>query len=681
MRHLILTEKPSVAAKMVRALAPAAVQKRLQGVAYYEFERGGESYVVAPAVGHLYSLKQARAAEGRDYPVYEIEWAPAFEVSKGAAFSKKYWASLKSLAAKADEVIAATDYDIEGSLIAYNIAKFLAKGKPLSRMKFSVLTDDALEDSFGHQRPFDETNALAGDARHRLDWLWGINLSRALMSAIKTAGVFRVMSIGRVQGPALAMLSEKEREIASFKAVPYWQVFALASGVTFEHKTERFWKEEEAKKAVANSSKNGVVLSVERKRVESEAPAPFDLTTMQMEAYQAFGFSPARTLEIAQKLYEAALISYPRTASQKLPKELGLAKIIAKVGENVDYSSLAARLLSAKRTAPKDGEKSDPAHPAIYATGQKPGPLTSEEKKLYDLVARRFLACFAPSAFKENLTVSARFGTEEYGAKGSTVVERGWLEYYPYAKQDEKALPNFTEGQKLPAEKIWSEAKETQPPKRYTPASIVKELERRELGTKATRAEIIETLYSRGYVAEPKSIRVTAFGLAVADALSHNCPDILSEELTRGIERDMEFIADGKKKSGAVVESGRTELARMLDVFRKHESAIGKELLVGLNEARNDANSLGKCKCDGNLVLRKSKYGVFVGCDAYPKCTNTFPLPKEASVTPARKVCDKCGTPIVIIKRKGKRPWRMCLDTNCPTKASWGSKTNAENKD
>ncbi|VVB67282.1 Reverse gyrase 1 [Candidatus Norongarragalina meridionalis] len=670
--RLILTEKPSVAAKMVRALAPKAVQKKLQGVAYYEFERDGQKYAVAPAVGHLYSLKQAGAAAGRDYPVYEIEWAPAFEVSKGAAFSKKYWAVLKNLAASADSVIAATDYDIEGSLIAYNIAKFLAKGKPLSRMKFSVLTDDALSDSFEHQRSFDETNALAGDARHRLDWLWGINLSRALMSAIKTAGVFRVMSIGRVQGPALAMLSEKEREIAAFKAVPYWQVFALASSVTFEHKTDRFWKEDEAKKAVANSSKDGVVLSVERKRVEAEAPAPFDLTTMQMESYQAFGFSPAKTLEIAQKLYEAALISYPRTSSQKLPQELGLKKIIAKVGENPEYAALASKLLAANRIVPKDGAKTDPAHPAIYATGQRPGPLTVEEKKLYDLIARRFLACFAPSAFKENLSVSARFGTEEYDAKGSTVTEKGWLEYYPYAKQDEKLLPNFTEGQKLLAEKIWSEAKETQPPKRYTPASIVKELESRELGTKATRAEVIETLYNRGYIAEPKSIRVTAFGLAVADALSHNCPDILSEELTRGIEHDMELIADGKKKSETVVETGRKELSRMLDIFRKQESAIGKELLVGLNEARSDANTLGKCKCGGNLVMRKSKYGIFVGCDAYPKCTNTYPLPKEASVTPMRKTCEKCGTPIVLIKRKGKRPWRMCLDTNCPTKASWG---------
>ena len=678
--RLILTEKPSVAAKMVRALASNASEKKQSGVSYYEFERDGEKYAVAPAVGHLYSLKQAGATRGREYPVYDIEWAPAFEVSKGAAFSKKYWASLKSLAASADSVIAATDYDIEGSLIAYNIARFLAKGKPLTRMKFSVLTDDALEESFGRQRPFDETNALAGDARHRLDWLWGINLSRALMSAIKTAGVFRVMSIGRVQGPALALLSEKEREIASFTAVPYWQVFALASGVVFEHKAGRFWKEEEAKAAVAASSDNGVVVSVERKRVEAEAPAPFDLTTMQMEAYQAFGFSPAKTLEVAQRLYEAALISYPRTSSQKLPQELGLKKIIAKVGENADYSALASRLIAAGRVVPKDGAKTDPAHPAIYATGQKPGALAAEEKRLYDLIVRRFLACFAPSAFKENLSVSARFGSEEYGAKGSAVVEKGWLEYYPYANPDEKTLPDFAEGQKLLAEKIWSESKETQPPKRYTPASIVKELESRELGTKSTRAEVIETLYNRGYIAEPKSIRVTAFGLAVNAALSHNCPDILSEEFTRNIERDMELIADGKKKSENVVESGRKELARLLEVFRKKEPAIGKELLVGLSEARNDANSLGKCKCGGNLVLRKSKYGIFVGCDAYPKCTNTFPLPKEASVTPSRKICDKCGTPIVVIKRKGKRPWRMCLDTNCPTKASWGSKNNAENK-
>ncbi|MFH0973609.1 MAG: DNA topoisomerase I, partial [Candidatus Micrarchaeota archaeon] len=518
---LIISEKPNAATKIAQALADDQPKKvAAEGAYWFELKRGDREIKVAPAVGHLFGLKQVTG--NSDYPALEIAWQPTWEVNKESDYAKKYFDNIKKLSEKADDFVVATDFDVEGSLIGFNILRFAhCDESKATRMKFSTLTKEELIDAFEKKSGLDYSNIWAGEARHKLDWFWGINISRALMAAVRRAGAFRVLSIGRVQGPALALLAEREKKIAAFVSTPYWQLVALYEGVEFLHRKQRFEREAEADEALARSEKSGFVSLLDKKKLKLRPLPPFDLTTLQTEAYRCFSINPARTMQIAQGLYEAALISYPRSASQKLPPQLNLKKIISQLAANPVYEEKAKALLAAERVKPAEGEKVDPAHPAVHPTGLKPsaGALKGEAAKIYDLIARRFLACFAEDAEAERIGAELTLGREKYFAQGDRVTKRGWMSFYePYAKFEEKQMPELRLNQKLTVDEIKKIKKMTQPPKRFTPASIVSELEERDLGTKATRAEIIETLYRRGYV-EGKSIAVTALGLAVAESL------------------------------------------------------------------------------------------------------------------------------------------------------------------
>ncbi len=673
---LVIAEKPQAAQRIAAALAADGFrQVKKRGAYWLEVRRGKELVEVVPAVGHLFALKSRE--KGLEYPVWEVEWKPAWEASKVAEFSKKYLQNIQELAKKASRFVVATDWDLEGSLIGYNVLRFVCGTEKGLRMKFSTLTKEELVEAFEKPLEMDRQNALAGETRHVLDWLWGINLSRALMHAIRSAGVFRIMSVGRVQGPALAVLAQREKEIAAFVPKPFWQLFAVIKGITFLHGKKEFWKKEEAEEALRACSRQGVVKRVERKKYKQLPPFPYDLTSLQVDAYRCFGFTPAQALDIAQRLYENSFISYPRTSSQKLPEKLNLKKIIYALNQNALYSPLAGDLIRLERFKPREGPKEDPAHPAIYPTGVKPEKLDARESKLYDLIVKRFLSCFAHAALRESRRVEIQFGSEVFFATGSMTLEDGWLKFFhPYTKFEEVQLPEFAEGEEVLAEKIFSEEKKTQPPQRYSPASLVKTLEEKGLGTKATRAEIIETLYERGYVEDKRSIRVTDFGMAVHDALKRNCPEILSEELTRRFEKELEEVQEAKKKEEEVVAEGKEALAVLLKKFKEKESEVGAALLEQLNIMQRKASVLGKCiKCGiGEIVVKKSKYGYFAACNKYPECKTTYPLPRNASITPVGKACEKCGTPIVLVRRRGKRSFRMCLEPTCETKAEWGKK-------
>jgi DNA topoisomerase-1 len=670
---LVVCEKPKVAEKIAYALGRGKAKKlRLYGVPYYEVERDGEELVIVSAVGHLYTLRQSEGRGG--YPTYDVEWAPTYQVEKGADYSKKYLDAIKKLAPGADEYICACDFDIEGSLIGYNVIRFEGNLKKGSRMKFSALTDSDLQDAYDERTDLDVSNALAGEARHTLDWFYGINLSRALMASARSAGAGpgQTMSIGRVQGPALAILGKREKEISAFVPTPYWEVKCTIKDCEFAHTRGRFERKEDAEKALKATVSPGTVKKIEKRQYEQAPPAPFDLTSLQVEAYRLFGFAPARTLEYAQTLYEASLISYPRTSSQKLPAKLNLKKIIETLSKNPDYEKSAKALLAAGRTTPSEGKKDDPAHPAIHPTGMR-GQVGEKESKLYDLVAKRFLACFGKPAIREAQKVAVDSGTEEYAASGNRTVVQEWFEIYaPYVKLEEETLPPFVEGEKVMLNDPSLLEKKTQPPKRYTAASIISELERLGLGTKATRATIVETLFKRGYL-EGTSIKATPFGMAVYDLLSRIAPEILDEDLTRGIEDEMEKIQDGENEKKAI-DNGRRVLDAILKKFDGNEREIGRNLVEGLWKKENQESLLGKCKaCGGDLRAIRSRAGKqFVGCSNYPKCTQTYPLPQDAKIVPQNKVCEKCGTPLVRVVRRGKKPFEMCLDPNCETKKYWG---------
>ncbi|MDP3742520.1 MAG: DNA topoisomerase I [Candidatus Micrarchaeota archaeon] len=666
---LIVSEKPSSSQKIAEALGKA---EKKQG--YFEVKRGSDTIQVAPAVGHLYTLTQEAKHSG--YPTFDLKWVPTPEASEHFEYAQKYITVLKKLASKADSIIVACDYDVEGELIGYNIWRFMAPKLKAKRMRFSTLTKEELNESFENLQDVSINTAKAGEARHILDWYFGINLSRALMGAIKAAGRFKVMSIGRVQGPALALLSQREKEVNAFKPTPYWQVFADVESILFNHESDRFLDKSKAEAVVATAPKSGVISKVSKTTYSMLPPNPHDLTSLQMDSYGAFGFTPARTLELAQFLYENAFISYPRTSSQQLSEKLNLKKIVSSLAKQSNYASDAGKILTTTSLKPNNGKKTDPAHPAIHPTGLAPGKLRDDHAKLYDLIVRNFLACFAQAAKRERVGVTATFGKENFKASGAVTVEKGWLAMFPYHEVKDTVV-NFNQGQKVAADKIYMEEKETQPPKHFSPASIVKKLEDLNLGTKATRAEVIETLYSRDYIRDKKSIQTTPFGLCVYEALLQHCPGVLSEELTRNVEIEMEEIIDGKTTPEKVIASNKKIVAGLCEEFKAHELEIGKHLLTSLNSALFQAAQLGPCKCSGTLLIRRSKFGQFVGCSKYPECKVTFPLPHSAFIIPTEKICEKCHTPIIGVRRKAKKFFSMCVDPKCETKANWGHKAAA----
>ncbi len=681
---LLVAEKPSAAKKLAEALADGKPKIHKQGrVFHFELTRKGEHIFVVPAVGHLYGLIEANK-KGWNYPVFETKWVPIYEANKRAEFSKKYLDNMRKVASGADKFVSATDYDVEGSVIAYNILRFAAGTEKAKRMKFSTLTKKELCEAFDNAMPeLDFPQIEAGLTRHQLDWIYGINLTRALTLSIKKAGRWAILSTGRVQGPALAILYKRETEIKAFKPVPFWQLELHThkgkQKILALHIEDKFWEKEKADTALKNAKGGKAKVDKIEKRLYKQAvPTPFNLTSLQTEAYRHFGYTPRITQQIAQSLYEKAIISYPRTSSQQLPPALGLRDIIQKLYKQPNYTELAGKLLEQKELTPNNGKKTDPAHPAIHPTGEKLKLLTDRQKKLYDLIVRRFLSVFAEPAERESMKITFDVNGEKFAASGRRTVSKGWMIFYgPYAKFDELTLPKLSEGETLPIDNILMLDKETQPPSRYNMASLIKILEKENVGTKATRADIIQTLYSRGYVRE-KSIEVSELGIAVVQALEKHAPQIVSIELTRDFETKMEKVSEGKTKKEEIIEDAKAMLTKTLTKFKKEEEQVGKELLSALQITQDKQATLGKCPaCKDGMVKRLFNPRTrkqFAGCSTYPKCKNGFPLPLGALIAATGKTCDKCNTPIIRVIRAGRRPFTMCLDPKCPTKADWGKK-------
>jgi DNA topoisomerase-1 len=667
--ELIVAEKPRVAEKIAHAIGDKVEKKGHNGVSYYETTRNGEEIVIAPAVGHVYTLVEKERT--RTYPVFDIEWVPSYTASKASAYTKGYVELLQKLGTKADVFVSACDYDIEGSTIAYNVFRFATTIREGRRMKFSALTKEDLCEAYESRTDFDYNNAYAGETRHIIDWYYGINLSRALMSAIQKAHGYRVLSIGRVQGPGLSLLTELEREIRAFVPTPYWELTVKIKDFEFMHKGGRFTEEEKAQRALEGTGSRGAVTMVDTREQEVPPHPNFDLTSLQVEAFRLFGYSPSRTLDIAQNLYEASLITYPRTSSQQIPPTIKLQPILNALAGNPDYGELAKKVMENRWLKPMQGKKEDPAHPAIHPTGQK-AAIGGPEKNLYDLIVRRFLAAFAPPAKRQRNRIEVDCGGEPYAASGSRLVEPGWTEFYgKYYTSEDVELPPFKMDESVDARGKKKVKKETKPPKRYTQASIVSELEKRHLGTKATRAVIIDTLLKRGYARGAKSIEASDFGLKVSELLHKYAPEILDENLTRKMEEEMELIQEGKLDKDSVIKESRELLGQILDKWKANELKIGKELAEALKLTQQRENLLGPCdKCGEQLRIIKWKGGQFIGCSGYPKCRNSYPLPPKSMVSPGSKPCASCGKPTLNVK-KARTRYTMCIDPNCPSKAGW----------
>jgi DNA topoisomerase-1 len=449
--------------------------------------------------------------------------------------------------------------------------------------------------------------------------------------------------------------------------------------VVAAHEKDKFWKKEEADEVLEKTKgKDATVSDIKKREYNQPPPIPFNTTELQADAYSHFKFSPIQTNSIAESLYQAGIISYPRSSSQKLPQSINYTKILKALAAIPQYKKFAEQLLQKDKLVPNEGKREDPAHPAVYPTfeTQDLKKLSAQQRKLYDLIVRRFLSVFADPATRESNTVTFDVNGENFKAVGKRIIEAGWTAIYePYLAYEEQILPDMKIGDKIKIQKIEQLAKETQPPGRFSQGSILKEMEERNLGTRATRAEILQTLYTRKYIIG-KSIQVTKLGEAVTKALKEFSPRVLSEDLTKRFEEEMDEVFKGKKKREEVIEEAKETLVDILSEFKQNEKKIGKKLLEALVEARKKERTLGACPAckvgELRIIRSRKTRKFFVGCSSYPNCHNLYPLPQGAYITPLGKVCDKCGTPMIQVQRKRKRHFRMCLDPKCETKADWG---------
>jgi DNA topoisomerase-1 len=427
--------------------------------------------------------------------------------------------------------------------------------------------------------------------------------------------------------------------------------------------------------------KNGQIDKIDIKRFHQPPPTPFDLGSLQNEAYRLFGYTPMRTSNIAQHLYLEALISYPRTSSQKLPPTINYKAILRSLGMQPEYKNLADELLTKPQLQPNEGSKEDPAHPAIYPTGnilQK--TLESAERNVWNLVIHRFMAVFGDSALVQSIKASIQVNGHHFSLRGKQTLEQGWQHFYkPYIKSKEVPLPPLTEGQIISVKRVALEDKFTKPPNRYNPSSLLRKMEESEIGTKATRAGIIQTLYERKYVKDV-AITATDLGFEILETLKKYCPTIVSTKLTKQLEEKMVEIQANNEKGEHVLAEVVEILKPAMKRLKENEMAIGEQLSNAVRKGTFEERIIGNCPTckDGNLVIiysRKTRKR-FVGCTNYFKgaCKTAFPLPQRGMVTSSGRNCRMCGWPTAQLRMKGRRPWTLCFNVTCPSKEKWRQK-------
>ncbi len=659
MHEVIICEKPKSSEKIAMALSSKAKKKKYnKKVAYWEIDEDGKKITVLSAVGHLYSLTPSNPKEK---VFFDLNWVPLYEIDKNKKYVKDYVYALKKFSKNADKFIHACDYDIEGTLIGYNALKYACGDNSINksaRMKFSTLTKQDILEAYDKMRDVDIHQVNSGIARHILDFFFGVNISKALMQSVKTAkSRFLKLSAGRVQTPSLAILVDREKEIKKFVPEPYWMIKALIEGeIIADHIKGKIFDREVAEEIFKNcQNEDALISNIKITETTRKPPIPFNLGGLQSEAYGIFGFSPKKTQVIAQNLYTEGYASYPRTSSQKLPKSLEFKKIFKELSKNSTFKEHIDKL--PKKLKPNEGKKEDAAHPAIHPTGTLPSKLDKDEHKIYELIVYRFISVFSENAMMETMKTNLKISKEEFTFKRKRVSHMGWLEHYPFRKLEDDEFLNIKKGDILKVEDIISEEKETKPPARYNEASLVKELEKRELGTKATRADIIAKLYDRKYISG-KKIEVNQLGENIIDTLREYCKNLTSEELTRQFEKDLDGIMADKTTKDKVIEEAKKEVLTILEDIEKNESKIGEKLYDAYQESR----IIGKCACGGNLLTKYSPRNKshFVGCSNYPDCEVTYSLPKGATVL--KKTCEKCGLAMISF---GKPRQHACLDPKC----------------
>ncbi|MFZ2497607.1 DNA topoisomerase I [Methanosarcina sp.] len=665
--HLIVTEKNIAARRIAAILAPKNPKKdRVSGVDVYRYEFGSgenkQETAVVGLSGHIVGI---------DFPKEYNNWQKVDSEALIDAeiittpINRKIINALKTLGKEASRVTIGTDYDREGELIgveALNIIKQVNPDAPFDRVRYSAITPKAIEVAFSNPTNVDFNLADAGHSRQVIDLVWGAALTRYIsLSAGRLGKMF--LSVGRVQSPTLSLIVDREKERNLFVPTPYWEIHSeleTSEKETFsaQHSTRRFLDKEEAAKVFKKLGKQAELKEIEKGTKTDQPPIPFS-TTGFISAANAIGLSPSNAMRIAESLYTNGYISYPRTDNTVYPDTLDLRAQI-EIFKEGPFKEYANALLEKTELVPTRGKKETTDHPPIFpASLAKKADLKEEEWKVYELVVRRFFATFAGPSEWETMRLRLDIDGEEFRANGARLVEPGWRWYYPYNAPEDRLFPELREGDSLKVIKKEMLDKETQPPGRYGQGRLINIMEELGLGTKATRHEIISKLYSRAYI-HGNPVQPTNTSFAVMDTLEKYSPTITKPDMTKLLEENMDLIAEGKIKELAVLEESREMLKQVFSELEKNRDKIIESLQAGLREDK----IIGNCSLCGNeLMIRRSKRGSrFIGCNNYPNCTFSLPLPKSGQIVVTDKLCEAHGLHHIRIINTGKRAW----DLGCP---------------
>lgn len=626
MKSLVLCEKPSVAREIARVLGCNQKQK-------HHFE--GSRYVVTWALGHLVELAEPEDYDHK-YKTWKLEDLPLLPPNmklKVIRNVSQQYRGVAALCKRSDlnELIIATDAGREGELVARWVMELVKWRKPYKRLWISSQTDKAIRDGFNNLRNGTDYDNLYSSAvcRAEADWLIGLNVTRAL-----TCKYDAQLSAGRVQTPTLATLMNREREINEFRPSPYWTVTARLGAFRAQWRAQanhngRLFEQAKAE-AIVKKLQSATAKVAQLNKTEKLIPPPlaYDLTELQRDANKRFGFSAKQTSNVLQRLYEQhKLVTYPRTDSRHLSSDMvptlkGRLESVA-VGP---YSEVVRPLLRKNITVSKrivdDRKVTD--HHAIIPTEQyvNLSALSPEERKLYDLIVRRFIALFyAPYKYEETSLVLEAAGEKLY-SRGRTVIDTGWKEVYGSSltapdenddddqlaesqgeqERSDQSLPALQSGQVLPIQDARAAELMTKPPGRYTEASLLTQMEKHNLGTPATRADIIEKLLQTDTIERKQQLLVpTAKGKQLIELVAE---ELRSPELTAEWEQELERIARGQGNRQQFMKGIRELTVRLV-----------REVKTSDAEYKPHNLTHSKCPdCNTALMERNSKRGKMLVC-------------------------------------------------------------------
>lgn len=590
----------------------------------------GKDYIVKASVGHIRDLPKSNKkaidiASG---------FVPTYEISKG---KEEIVSELNKLAKKSSEVILATDPDREGEAIAWHIKEACGLKNP-KRIVFYEITEAAVKEALRNPREIDDNLRLAQEARRVLDRLVGYDLSGLIWKKVRYG-----LSAGRVQSPALRIIMEREREIRAFKPEKFFVITARLKNDKGEFDfvcSEEPKEETEAERIIKEGEKgNWAVIDVKETEQKRSPRPPFITSTLQQAASSRLGFSPSRTMGVAQKLYEAGFITYMRTDSMSIGKD-AQAQILSLVEKKYGKEFASQNFYKSKsKNAQEAHEAVRPTNINLERAGNNP-----EQEKLYELIRARTLASQMSDARMLKTKITANIAGESipsFSVNGSIILFPGWISADPLSRGEDVLLPKLSVGEKLKLLQMKSEGKETEPPGRYTEAGLIKELEKRDIGRPSTYASIIKTILERDYVTkENKSLKPTDTGEVVSGFLEENFPTYISDSFTAEMENELDEIAEGKREYIKTLKDFYGPFSKDVKSKEKLEKA------TNLGEA--DENI--KCpKCGGKMIIKLGRTGKFLSCAKFPECDGARTIdgkelegPKETG-----EECPKCGGKLV----------------------------------